>query len=94
MSWKNGAPVRLSDVATIRDSVEDERNDGVADGKPSVLLIINRQPGANIIDTVDRVRAQLPMLRASVPAAINLDVVMDRTPTIRASLREVDDEPC
>ena len=90
VSWKNGAPVRLSDVATIRDSVEDERNAGVADGKPSVLLIINRQPGANIIDTVDRVRAQLPMLRASVPAAINLDVVMDRTPTIRASLREVE----
>ncbi|WP_417069688.1 multidrug efflux RND transporter permease subunit [Niveibacterium terrae] len=90
VSWKNGAPVRLSDVATIRDSVEDERNAGVADGKPSVLLIINRQPGANIIDTVDRIRAQLPMLRASVPAAIKLDVVMDRTPTIRASLREVE----
>jgi len=89
VAWRNGAPVRLSDVAEVRDSVQDLRNAGSADGKPSVLLIINRQPGANIIETVDRVRALLPQLRAEIPAAIDVKVVQDRTPTIRASLKEV-----
>jgi multidrug efflux pump len=90
VAWRNGAPVRLGDVADVVDSVQDLRNAGSADGKPSVLLILNRQPGANIIETVDRVRAVLPRLQASIPAAIDLKVVQDRTPTIRASLREVE----
>ena len=89
VAYRNGAPVRLSDFGEVRDSVQDLRNAGSADGKPSVLLIINRQPGANIIETVDRVRALLPQLRASIPAAIDMKVVQDRTPTIRASLKEV-----
>jgi len=90
VAWRNGAPVRLSDLGTVVDSVQDLRNAGSADGKPSVLLVINRQPGANIIETVDRVRALLPQLRASIPAAIDMKIVQDRTPTIRASLREVE----
>jgi multidrug efflux pump len=90
VSYRNGAPVRVSDVATVVDSVANLRNAGSANGKPSVLVILNRQPGANIIETVDEVRALLPQLRASIPAAINLDVMLDRTPTIRASLREIE----
>jgi len=83
-------PVRLSDVATVVDSVEDIRNAGSANGKPSVLLVLFRSPGANIIETVDRVTATLPQLQKMIPAAIQMDVMMDRTPTIRASLREVE----
>ncbi|MBY4895470.1 efflux RND transporter permease subunit [Cupriavidus sp. AU9028] len=83
-------PVRLSDVATVTDSVQDVRNAGSANGKPSVLLVLNRTPGANIIETVDRVYEVLPTLRQMIPAAISMDVMMDRTPTIRASLREVE----
>jgi multidrug efflux pump len=90
VAWKNGAPVRLGDVANVIDSVQDVRNAGLANGRPSVLLIMNRQPGANIIDTVDRVKALLPQLRASIPAAIDLHVAQDRTTTIRASLRDVE----
>ena len=90
VALRNGAAVRLGDVAEVVDSVQDLRNAGSANGKPSVLVILNRQPGANIIDTVDRVRALLPVMRASIPSAINLDVALDRTPTIRASLREVE----
>ncbi|MBS1229121.1 MAG: multidrug transporter [Proteobacteria bacterium] len=90
VSWKNGAAVRLADVAQVDDSVQDVRNAGLSNGKPAVMLTINRQPGANIIETVDEVKAMLPQLRASIPAAIDLEVVMDRTPTIRASLREVE----
>ncbi|WP_420997765.1 efflux RND transporter permease subunit [Cupriavidus sp. 30B13] len=83
-------PVRLSDVANVIDSVEDVRNAGSANGKPSVLLVLNRSPGANIIETVDRVTEMLPQLQKMIPAAISMDVMMDRTPTIRASLREVE----
>ena len=90
IAYRNGAAVHLTDVAEIKDSVQDLRNAGSADGKPAVLVILNRQPGANIIETVDRVRATLPNLRASVPSAIDLAVVIDRTPTIRASLHEVE----
>ncbi|WP_035056602.1 multidrug efflux RND transporter permease subunit [Andreprevotia chitinilytica] len=90
VSYRNGNPVRLSDVADVVDSVQDLRNAGSANGKPSVLLVINRQPGANIIETVDRVRALLPSLKASIPAAIDMQVAVDRTPTIRASLAEVE----
>src|SRR5579884_811308 len=81
--------VRLQDVATVVDSVEDIRNMGVANGKPAVLMIIFRQPGANIIDAVDRVKALLPELQASVPAGIKLDVALDRTTTIRASVADI-----
>jgi multidrug efflux pump len=90
IDYNNGAPVRLKDVAEVVDSVSDLRNAGFAGGRKSVLVILNRSPGANIIETVDRVTALLPQIRASIPAAINLDVVLDRTPTIRASLRDVE----
>ena len=89
-SYNNGAPVRLMDVADVVDSVQDVRNSGSANGKPAILLIIFKQPGANIIDIVDRVNLLLPHLRASIPQAIDLKVVMDRTPTIRASLHDVE----
>jgi multidrug efflux pump len=88
--YQNNAGVRLGDVADVQDSVEDVRNFGASNGRPAVLLILYRQPGANIITTVDRVRALLPHLRATIPAAIDLKVVLDRTPTIRGSLREVE----
>ncbi len=78
------------DVADVVDSVQDVRNAGLHNGRPAVMLIVNRQPGANIIETVDRIHALMPALRASAPAAVDLDVVMDRTITIRASLREVE----
>ncbi len=90
IAYRNGAAVRLSDVADVVDSVQDLRNAGSANGKRSVLVIINRQPNANIIETVDRVTALLPSLRASIPAAIDLDLMMERTTTIRASLRDVE----
>ncbi len=90
VSFKNGSPVRLSDVAEVVDSVQDLRNAGSANGKPSVLVIINRQPNANIIETVDRVKDLLPLLRASVPQDISVDLVLDRTPTIRGSLRDTE----
>ena len=88
--WKNGAPVRLEDIATISDSVQDIRNIGLTNGKRSVMLIIYRQPGANIIETVARIKDMLPQLEASIPAGINVKIVMDRTPTILASLKEVE----
>jgi multidrug efflux pump len=90
VAYQNGAAIRLSDVATVTDSVQDVRNAGLANGKRAILLILNRQPNANIIETVGRIRAVLPQLRASIPATINLDIMLDRTPTIRASLREVE----
>jgi multidrug efflux pump len=89
VAYKNGAPVRLSDVATVTDSVEDLRQSGLANGKPAVSVVIFRQPGANIIATVDRIRALLPTLQASVPPAIEVRVTMDRTPTIRGSIADI-----
>ena len=85
-----GAAVQLSDIALVRDSVENVRAAGMVDGKPAVLIIVFRQPGANIIDTVDRVYAAIPQLRASISPAIALTVVMDRTTTIRASVHDVE----
>jgi multidrug efflux pump len=82
--------VRLGDVAEVEDSVQDLRNAGFADGRTAVLLILNRQPGANIIEVVDSVRELLPRLRTMIAADVDLSVVMDRTPTIRASLNEVE----
>ena len=90
IAYRNGSAVRLSDVAEVVDSVEDLRNQGLANGQPSVLVIISREPGANIIDTVDRVKDELPQLRASIPAGAELTVASDRTTTIRASLRDVE----
>lgn len=90
VSYKNGAAVRLSDVATVEDSVQDLRNAGSVSGRPAVLLVVFRQPGANLIETVDRIKATLPQLRASVPPTMALDIVLDRTPTIRGSLHEVE----
>jgi len=90
VAYKNGGAVVLADVATVTDSVEDVRAAGYANGKPSILVIIFRQPGANIIDTVDRVRALLPQLKAAIPAAIDLSVVLDRSTTIRSSVDDVE----
>jgi multidrug efflux pump len=90
VAYRSGRPVGLSDVGSVDDSVEDLRNIGLSNKNPAVVVVIWRQPGANIIDTVDNVRALLPQLRASVPAAINLDVVLDRSSTIRASLHDVE----
>jgi multidrug efflux pump len=86
----NGATVRLGDVAEVVDSVEDIRHVGLSNGKPAVLIIIFRQPGANIIETVDRIRALLPELRTSISPAIKVGVAMDRTTTIRASLHDIE----
>jgi multidrug efflux pump len=90
LSYKNGAAVRLSDVADVVDSVQNLRSGGYLNGKRAVMLIISRQPGANIIDTVDRIYAQLPALDAAVPSGIDITVVMDRTTTIRASVKDVE----
>src|SRR5271157_1818290 len=90
VAYKNGAPVRLADVADVQDAVEDIHNIGLANGKPAVLIIVFRQPGANIIATVDRVRAALPQLQASISPAIDLGVVLDRTTTVRASVHDIE----
>ena len=90
MAYNNGAPVRLGDVADVQDSVTDMRNIGLANGKPSVLVVLFRQPGANIIDTVDRVRSLMPFLQSSISPAIHLTVVMDRTVTVRASVKDIE----
>jgi len=86
--YRDGAPVRLGDVATITDSIEDRYSSGFHNARPAVTLLISRQPGANIIATIDAITAQLPALRALVPVDAGLDVVMDRSPGIRGTLRE------
>lgn len=88
--YKNGAAVKLSDVATVEDSVQDVRNAGMSRGKPAVLLLIRKTPDANVIETVDRIRAEMPLLHEVIPAAIDLQIAQDRSPTIRASLHEVE----
>ena len=90
VAYKNGAPVRLADVADVQDAVEDIHNVGLANGKPAVLIIVFRQPGANIIETVDRVYAALPQLKASISPAIDVSPVMDRTITVRASVHDIE----
>ena len=90
VAYRNGAAVRLTDLGTLDDSVQDLRNAGMADGKPAVLLLIRRQPGANVIETVDRVKAILPVLQASIPQSIDLQIASDSTTTIRASLLGVE----
>lgn len=90
ITYRNNSPVRISDVGEVRDSVQDVRNAGLANGKPAVLLVIFKQPGANVIKTVDVLRAALPQLKASIPAAIDMTIMVDRTKTIRASLHDVE----
>ena len=88
VAYRNGSAVQLTDVADVEDSVQDLRNEGRANGVPSVLVILSRQPGANIIDTVDQVKTELPQLQAALPSDVNLTIVSDRSATIRASLRD------
>mgnify|MGYP000603169192 CR=1 FL=1 len=88
--YNNGAAVRLSDVASVTDSVQDVRNAGMTNAKPAILLMIRKLPEANIIETVNSIRARLPDLQETIPAAIDLQIAQDRSPTIRASLEEVE----
>jgi multidrug efflux pump len=90
VAYRNGAAVRLTDVGEVVDGVENVRNLGLYNGKEAVLLIISRQPNANIIDVVDRIRALLPELQASIPSDIDLTVANERTATIRASLHDTE----
>ena len=90
LGYRNGSAVRLSDVASVEDSVQDLRNAGISNGQPAIVIILYRQPGANIIETADRVKAVLPQLQASLPGAMDLNMVLERTSTIRASLYEIE----
>jgi multidrug efflux pump len=90
VGYNNGAAVRLSDVAVVRDSVQNVRASGYSDSKRAILVIVWRQPGANVIDTVDRVYAALPALRASIPSSADLEVVLDRSTSIRESVNNVE----
>ena len=89
ITYRNGAPVRLGDIAEVESSVEDVRTAGLVNSKRAVVLIVYRQPGANVIETVDRVLELMPELRASIPPAINLSVVLDRTTSIRPAFRDI-----
>jgi len=88
--YNNGAAVRLGDIATVTNDVQDIRNIGLSDGKPAILMMIRKTADANVISTVDRIRERLPVLRQEIPAAIQLSIAQDRSPTIRASLNEVE----
>jgi hydrophobe/amphiphile efflux-1 (HAE1) family protein len=90
VAYRNGAPVRLRDLGEVVDSVEDVRTEGLVNGKTAVMVVIFRSPGANIIETVDRIRGLLPQLSAAIPQDINVSVVVDRSPPIRSSLRDVE----
>src|SRR5882672_5890080 len=90
IAYRNGAPVRLSDIAKVSEGIEDLRNSGYANGKTAVAMGIGRQPGANIIETVDRIMALLPELRASIPPTVALDTNFNRTTTIRASVHDIE----
>ena len=90
IAWRNNAPVKLSDVASVTDSVENTRTVGLFNGRPAVIVLVTQEPGANIIETVDGVRELLPELRAQLPQDIEVQVASDRTNSIRASLREVE----
>ncbi|MEH3119537.1 MAG: efflux RND transporter permease subunit [Methylorubrum populi] len=86
VAYRNGAAVRLADVGEVVDSVEDKRNLGLVDGKPGVILFIYKQPGSNVVETVERVRAAIPQVKAALPGDIDLNISGDRSATIRASL--------
>ena len=90
VAFRNGAPVRLSDVAQVLDSVQDTRTVGLFNGKPSIVVLVTQQPGANIIQTVNQVRATLPLLAAQLPADVKMQVASDATTSIRASLKEIE----
>jgi multidrug efflux pump len=90
VAYRKGAPVRLDDVATVADSVQSERSAGYVNGELSVSLIIFKQPGANIVETIDSIKASFPELKASIPSGQDLTMVLDRTTTIRASLHDVE----
>lgn len=90
VGYRNGAAIRIADVGEVVDAVEDLRNAGLKNGQPSVIVIISKQSGANIIATVERVKSLLPQLRAALPAAVDLSVAVDRSLTIRASVQEVE----
>src|SRR4051812_13242753 len=90
VAWRNGAAVRLDDVAEVTDGVENTRTLGLFNGKPAVIVLVTTQPGANVIETVDGVRALLPELRAQLPSQVSLEVASDSTNSIRASLREIE----
>ncbi len=90
IAYRNGAPVWLTDVADIQDSVEDIRNAGLANGKEAVTVVVFRQPGANIIATVDRIKAELPQLKTAMPSDVDIAIATDRSTTIRASLRDTE----
>jgi multidrug efflux pump len=90
VAWRNSAPIRLSDVATVEDGPEDRNTLGLFNGQQAVIVLVTRQPGANIIETVDGVRALLPALRAQLPADVNLQVASDSTNSIRSSLHEIE----
>ena len=89
LRYREGRAVRLGDVADVVDSVQDLRNYGTADGKPAILLILNKQPGANVIEAVQRVRALLPRLEATIPESLRMEIVSDRTPSLKASILEI-----
>jgi multidrug efflux pump len=90
VAWRNGSAVRLGDLGDVVDSVADLRNYGMANGKPAVLMIINRQPNANIIEVVDAITALMPELQSTLPTSVDLKVMIERTSTIRAALRDVE----
>ncbi|TFW26224.1 nodulation protein [Massilia arenosa] len=90
VAWRNNAPVRLQDVAEVTDSVEDVNTLGLFNGQPAIIVLITKQPDANVIKTVDSVRALLPQLQAQLPGDVQLQVASDRTSSIRASLREIE----
>ena len=90
VSYRNGAAVRLADLGTVDDSVEDLRNTGLKDGKPSVVLIIRKQPMANVLETVDKIKVLLPELNAMINSHVDLSIVVDRSLSIRASIDEVE----
>lgn len=92
IAWRGGAPLRLGDVARVENAAEDRRLAAWADRLPAVLVNVQRQPGANVIDVVDRVQALLPQLSANLPAAVEMTVLTDRTQSIRASVRAVQHE--
>jgi hydrophobe/amphiphile efflux-1 (HAE1) family protein len=90
VAYRHGAPVRLSDIARVTEGIEDLRNSGYANGKPAVAMGIGRQPGANIIETIERIKALLPELRASIPPSVNLEVDFDKSATIRATVKDIE----
>jgi multidrug efflux pump len=90
VAYRNGAPVRLRDIAKVTEGIEDVRNSGYANGISAVAMGVGRQPGANIIETIDRIKALLPELRASIPPSVNLEVDFDKSSTIRASVKDIE----